>query len=1128
MRTFARIILTATLLTYAFCAVAQNAGGAVNAQLISVNEGLSQTTITDVLIDSYGFMWVGTQDGLNRYDGYGFKSYRHQPLDSTTIPSNYIYSLCEDSKGNIWVATAQGLSCFMRDKGYFNTYTSSIDDVNTLSSNRVFSVLQDKEGFIWAKTLESLDKLDVKSGQVIRYSHYNDFFTFPAENNSFGMLEDSKGKLWVGTKDGLLYFDRALQMFKRYQFEADNANSLSNNQVKCLYEDSNGVLWIGTENGLNRYNSELDNFQRYYHEGHRGHLAQENVVNAIGEDVNGKLWLGTDRGLCQFSDNVKDYSLFTGLYNQENKLIQTPVTALVQDGNKIMWIGSLQGLIKWDQKSQKFKAYTTAKNGKPLFENNFVASITQSSSDIIWVGTWGAGIFKYNRATDANTRYYTGGGKRSIVNDYVHSIIKTRSGQIIIGTRDGVQQYVASEDRFVDFLRIRGVEDHGTFKKNRVYDIAEDKKGRIWFATRLGLFAVDGKKVLSFFHDPENSNTISSSEIYSLLVDSSGDIWIGTINGLNRLSSIDFSVTRYMRGEGQESHQLLSNDVVSLAQDGAGYIWIGTSSGIHRLNKKTGNVIHLSEKDGLPNNLIYAIEPDSNAGVWVSTNWGVAKIDTVSWQVTPFGVFDGLQGYEFNIGASYQSASGEIFFGGVSGLNSFVPDSITVNTTVPSIVFTSLEVIGSNGRLEMPLDGKSEITIPSGFNLFTVEFSALDFSRPEKNVYAYKLDGVQDQWVDIGGKRYATFSNLREGTYTLWVKGANGDGIWNDDGNALKIVVRASFWDSRVAYFIYAFLFALSVTFYLRARTRNLRRTRRLLHEREQAMAEVELQKEELMLKNKNITDSINYAKRIQEAIMPSFLHFKRIVPHSFIFYNPKDIVSGDFYWINEVDNKIYIAVVDCTGHGVPGAFMSIIGVELLRNIINVQGISDAAEVLNHLNKGVNDTFLKSANDDDIKVKDGMDVSFCIIDKAQKTLQFAGAFSNLYLIRNSKLIEIKGDRCSVGMGTDPETQNFTNNIIQVEANDMLYIFTDGYVDQFGGPEGKKYKFRRFRHILLNIHTLPLEQQRQILSESINEWRGKLEQVDDILIVGLRPDLTCGITQSDNQHVEVNQSQNNQD
>jgi serine phosphatase RsbU (regulator of sigma subunit) len=324
----------------------------------------------------------------------------------------------------------------------------------------------------------------------------------------------------------------------------------------------------------------------------------------------------------------------------------------------------------------------------------------------------------------------------------------------------------------------------------------------------------------------------------------------------------------------------------------------------------------------------------------------------------------------------------------------------------------------------------------------------------------------------------------------------------------LIINVKTKFWKSKYAYWGYVVLFFISIILFLRTRTRILRRTSKLLKEREFTMTEMEGQKEELLLKNKSITDSINYAKRIQEALLPSEQNFKKILPDSFILYMPKDIVSGDFYWINETHNKIFVAVIDCTGHGVPGAFMSIIGVELLRNITNVMGINDAAEILNRLDQGVRDTFSKNINDEAVNVKDGMDVSFCVIDKELNTLQYAGAFSNLYIIRDSKIIEIKGDRFTVGIGYEPEKSLFINHDIVIEPDDMIYMFTDGYVDQFGGPEGKKYKFRRFRHLLLNIHKYPLEIQRKYLIGSINEWKGNLEQVDDILIIGIKPDLSC--------------------
>ena len=273
-------------------------------------------------------------------------------------------------------------------------------------------------------------------------------------------------------------------------------------------------------------------------------------------------------------------------------------------------------------------------------------------------------------------------------------------------------------------------------------------------------------------------------------------------------------------------------------------------------------------------------------------------------------------------------------------------------------------------------------------------------------------------------------------------------------------------------------------------------------------MKEIETQKEELLLKNKDITDSIHYAKRIQEALIPTEQQFFRVIPDSFIFYMPKDIVSGDFYWVNETENKIFVAAIDCTGHGVPGAFMSIIGIELLRNITNVMGLNDAAEILNLLDKGVHDTFSKGSEETSARVKDGMDVSFCVIDKEHNTLQFAGAFSNLFLIRNSKIIEIKGDRYTIGVGAEPDKPLFNSHFIPVEPDDMIYMFTDGFVDQFGGPDGKKYKYRRFRQLLLYIHKLPLQEQKEQLGKSINDWMGELEQVDDILIIGIKPDLSC--------------------
>jgi serine phosphatase RsbU (regulator of sigma subunit) len=299
---------------------------------------------------------------------------------------------------------------------------------------------------------------------------------------------------------------------------------------------------------------------------------------------------------------------------------------------------------------------------------------------------------------------------------------------------------------------------------------------------------------------------------------------------------------------------------------------------------------------------------------------------------------------------------------------------------------------------------------------------------------------------------------------------------------------------------ILVLIFSLAYIWYL-YRSWALIQANRTYKQKEITSLEVARQKEELSIKNKNITDSINYARRIQLAMIPSARYFKNIFPESFIFFKPKDIVSGDFFWIAEKKDKVFVAAVDCTGHGVPGAFMSIIGIELLRKLIINQGLEEPSAILNELNKNFAEIFKDVEN---VTLRDGMDVAFCTIDRGTGILEFAGAFNPLYLIRENKITEIKGDRFSVGLEDyENGTQNFTNHHIQLLKDDMIYIFTDGYSDQFGGPEGKKFKYRRFRHLLLNLHDLPVKEQQEQLERSMEEWMGSSDQVDDILIIGMK-------------------------
>lgn len=1079
---------------------------AIRVELFDIGSGLSQSSVTCLHIDSYGFIWIGTQDGLNRYDGYSFKTYRNNPIDTTTLSNNNINSICEDSSGNLWVGTWNGLSMLSRATGQFKNYYHNPINPYSLSSNRVFNVYRDSYGTIWVKTLDALDKYDPQTDSFIRFPHYSDPFSFLSDNYDFTIYEDSKKRLWVGTKDGLMYFDRQLGLFKRYSHNPNNSKSISDNRVKHIYEDTHNNLWIATANGLNRFLPDSETFIRYLGKPNSPNSLRSGLVNVVFQDSQGELLIGTNEGLARFDYEKQQFFYFTKSA-KGIELYETAISSIIEDRSNILWIGSQSGLIKWDRKSQKFLLYDKDFRGNNLFSGNIVASIYEDDQSVLWVGTWGTGLHLFDRKTGRVTKYTEKSPPPlNISNDYVHVIYPMRNGNILIGTRSGVQIFNKGSRRFEDYFSRFGIETKQHFAQNRIYDIKEDNLGNLWVATRLGLYKFDGKSIEGFFHNPTDSLSLSSSEIHCIELDNNY-LWVGTFNGLNRLDIQTKEIIRFIRASTYQKGDLISNDIVSLLIDSRGDLWVGTSSGLHRYNKPSNFFYLYTESDGLPNNLIYAIVEDNIGNIWVSTNWGLAMINHNTYDIISYGVSDGLQSYEFNVGASHKSSKGTIYFGGILGLNAFDPESITINTVVPKMTITSLELIGSFGSIELPISD-NVVVINRNFSLLNIEFAALDFTRPGKNQYKYMMEGLEGDWIDIGTRRMATFSNLKEGVYNFRVIGSNSDNVWNEEGVTLRIVIKTAFWKSRLAYWIYTFFGIVSLIVFLRTRTRMLRKTRRLLRERESTMAEMELQREELMSKNKNITDSIHYAKRIQEALIPSEQHFKKILPDSFILYLPKDIVSGDFYWVNETHNKIFVAAIDCTGHGVPGAFMSIIGVELLRNITNVMGVNDAAEILNRLDKGVFDTFSKNTEDISVNVKDGMDVSFCVIDKELNTLQFAGAFTNLYLIRDSKIIEIKGDRVSVGVGYDPDKPLFQNHEFVIEPDDMIYMFTDGYVDQFGGPEGKKYKFRRFRHLLLSIHKYPLEVQRKYLQGSINEWKGNLEQVDDILIIGIKPDLSC--------------------
>ena len=586
----------------------------------------------------------------------------------------------------------------------------------------------------------------------------------------------------------------------------------------------------------------------------------------------------------------------------------------------------------------------------------------------------------------------------------------------------------------------------------------------------------------------------------------------------------------------------------ALVLDKLGNIWVGTDGGLCRFSKNNSDNYSIrtyTVKDGLESNNIQSLVTDKEGNIWIGHLKGLNKIDIQSGKISYYGSIDGFAAIpETNWKAAARDIEGNLWFGTKAGLVKYIPDNDRKNNLPPKTYITSVRIQGHNEPIETyseHIDSATHLPIklklPPNRKSLTFEWIGLSYTIPEKVRYQYKLEGIDDQWSAIT-ERTSTdeYKNLTNGSYTFLVKAFNNDGITNPDPVSFSFEIKPPFW--KTLWFILLEIaagFGLIMMF-IRYRERQLIHEKKVLEQKvEERTAEIQKQKREIENKNdelvaqqheilaqrdeierqrdvaenqrdqitfqkKEITDSIHYARRIQTAVLPSEEYANSILGDHFILYKPRDIVSGDFYWMTKQENKLIITAADCTGHGVPGAFMSMLGVSFLNEIVTKERCFQANEILNKLRDYIKTTLSQTGKENE--AKDGMDIALCVIDTEHNQLEFAGANNPLYLVRNGELIEVKGDNMPIGIHGGEE-RRFKNNIIELQKDDMAYIFSDGYADQFGGPDGGKFKTKPFKRLFAEISTKPSFQQWILLEETIENWKGSLDQVDDILVIGIR-------------------------
>ncbi len=569
---------------------------------------------------------------------------------------------------------------------------------------------------------------------------------------------------------------------------------------------------------------------------------------------------------------------------------------------------------------------------------------------------------------------------------------------------------------------------------------------------------------------------------------------------LDFVTSVDKPViTIYKHIENKNS--LSSNSVNSIYKDKNNIFWIATTNGLNKFDKKKKQFTVYTEKDGLPNNYIYDVIPDKNDNLWMPTNFGLTKFNPFADNsdgnaFKNYNTNDGIQAREFNQGASFLCKDGKILVGGVAGLNYFDPAQIKESKITPNSYIYSYSRQGKSIKLDTNILYTNSLELSYKENYFALELVALDYAAMEKTKFMYYLEGYDKDWSSPNNVRFVNYTELPGGNYTFKVKACNSDGVWNEVPTELKINVIPPWWKT-TWFYVTAAILAIALVFgFTSYKTRSIKKKNKILEQK------VEERTKELAEKNRDITSSIEYAKRIQEAILPSKdLIFSKL-KNAFILYKPKDIVSGDFYWFGEKDNYKIIAVVDCTGHGVPGAFMSMIGHNLLNQIVAEKGYSDPGLILQELHKGVQSALKQGQNE--VNTNDGMDVSMLAINTDTKECLWAGAFRSLVIIDGEgKLEKLDGNKYPVGGAQLDSERTFTTHARSLKANDNLYMFSDGYADQFGGDKGKKFMVKRFHDNLACIYHLDVNEQRKFMERQFKNWKGDFEQVDDVLVIGVK-------------------------
>ena len=1094
---YKRLTIAFLLFLFIFCFNDIILGRVSSVQHFTITQGLSNHSVNVIFQDSRGFLWIGTEDGLNRYDGYSFEVFKSGRNENDNIGGSRITAIAEDGEGNIWIGTkSKGISVLHFENGLISHFVNEPGNSVSLPENSVLGFHLTSSGEMWVKLNNYLSRFDTATNSFQSFGHFSNVFKRTSYSKS-PIVQETDSTFLVGTNDGINRFNLRSGFFERLHIY-ERQGEVFHEAVNQIQEVDKNKFLVATNVGLFL----LEPGKSMVKVNARSNFGLKVNVNAIQEARDGNFFLGTNRGLEKFHFPSLFHEVYANIKGDVKSIIPHDITVLFEDDSGILWVGTrFNGLYKVNLSPSKFSFMGEGEDMDFPMKSFNISAVYADGEDVVWLGTNSSGLYRVDRITKDVQHFVINKEDSKNGSDAVTSLFGDGNGSLWIGSNSGIFLLDTNRQQIKEFHYCNDAKYSTLLRGNRIMSITRDSSKGMWFGTQFGLYRYIGGKLYSFFNEKSNKGLVSD-EISSLCADVYGGLWIGTPNGI---SYYDNEQGRFFSDEELGLDVYKNRQILSMAVDIDGKLWVGTRTGLSVIKYTGLDDIYYEKIEGFGDEMITAILTDHSRRIWVSSSKGVSMYSPDG-VIRSFDVSDGLPGQLFNIGSASKANDGTLMFGSVNGLSWLHPDSIEYNFHKPKIAITGVSVC-HKGECTRVLSGALDelnLKFKPGI-VIEINYSALEFTQPSKNRYKLMLEGYDNAWRPVTNSNKVSFSNIMPGKYKLRIMASNNDFIWNNEPLELPIIISPPLWMTKYAYAFYLLLILFTVQSFVNYRIRHYKKANRTLTEKNVDKKKLQEQSKVLASINQNLTDSINYATRIQSAMMPSEKSLREVLPNSFVYFRPRDIVSGDFYWMHERDNKVFIAVVDCTGHGVPGAFMSIIGMDLLKNIIVGELEDDPAQILYKLSRELNYTLRKNylGEVDEESIKDGMDMVICVINKESKTLEFSGAVNGIYLLNDNELRRYRGDRSSIGKLVDGKIPDYTNNVIPLEDGDMLYLFTDGYVDQFGGPEFKKFKYRRFRHLLLNIHKLHPDDQKSILHQKLEDWRGDNEQVDDILIVGFK-------------------------